>query len=312
VRRLLYWTGVVVGVCLVAGGSALAADKYHASGGPDGAVRGYFAALARADAPAALAYGDVPAGPRTLLTSEVLAVQQRLAPLRDVVVTGTRRTSPHAARVDVRYTLAFPGDARTINASLRVHETGGAWRLDAVAIRTRLTMPKAGDRAGIVGAPVPAGEVVLFPGVVPITFDTPYLQLNATEDTLSFGPEERQTQVYVDVSAAGQAAAVKAVSAALQRCLRGGDISCPLPNGRYVPGSVRGSLQAPLRSADVTVDVGDGRSGVLAVSGEVGVSATYTKLTFSNQRRSGHGTVQLPFDASGYAVSPLAIHWTSS
>ena len=64
-RRALYWSAVVLAVAVLAGGAVFAYLGYRSTAGPDGTVRGYFAALARADAPAALGFGRLPAGPPT-------------------------------------------------------------------------------------------------------------------------------------------------------------------------------------------------------------------------------------------------------
>src|SRR4051812_31040755 len=103
-RRALYWIAVLVALAGLVGGAAYAYVAYRATSGPDGAVKGYFAALARSDAPAALAFGDVPAGPHELLTSAVLAEQQRIAPLHHVQILDVSR-SGGAASVRYSYQL---------------------------------------------------------------------------------------------------------------------------------------------------------------------------------------------------------------
>ena len=307
-KQGLYWTGVVLGVVLLVGGTTVGVLGYAETAGPAGAVRGYFAALARADAANALAFGDVPAGPHTLLTGDVLRAQQRLAPLRHFTIRGTQRTGDKA-RVSVRYTLEYPGKPQTVNGSVPLHRSGDGWRLDRVAIPTSLELDRALQRATIVGAGIPDGDTLLFPGAVPITFDTPYLQLNAAEDSISFG-SDLSTQVFVEVSRAGRAAATHALDAALRNCLTGrGDESCPLPSERYVPGTLRGRPAEPL-SADLTVTLDANNSGVIDVTGTVPVEATsYRRLTFSNQRVGGHGRVVLTLHARAFAVQPLRITW---
>src|SRR3954454_11020099 len=109
-RRLVwYWIAVVAAAALFGGGLALAYLGYAATSGPDGAVRGYYAALQRSDAPDALAFGSVPNGAHILLTGDVLAEQQRIAPMRGFSVVSTVQDGDRAT-VRVRYTLAFPGN----------------------------------------------------------------------------------------------------------------------------------------------------------------------------------------------------------
>jgi hypothetical protein len=310
VRRWFYWSGVVLGVLLLVGGGAVAVLGYAETSGPGGAVRGYFAALTRGDAADALAFGDVPAGPHTLLTGDVLRAQQRIAPLRKFSIVATHR-SGDKARVSVRYTLAYATGAQTINAGVGLHRSGGDWRLDRVAIPTTLELDRALHRATIVGAGIPEGDTLIFPGAVPITFDTPYLQLNAAEDSIGFGTQP-DTEVFVEVSRAGRTAAVGAVGDALRSCLTGGaDVRCPQPSERYVPGTLRGTLTEPL-AGNLTVTLTDSPDGVLDVVGSQPVRASsFRRLTFTNQPVAGRGRVVLPVHARAFAVRPLTVAWVT-
>lgn len=305
----LYWAGVVLGVLLLVGGSGLAVLGYAETSGPGGAVRAYFAALARGDAAAALALGTVPPGPHTLLTEDVLKAQQRIAPLRQFAITATHRDG-NRARVVVRYTLAYPGSPQAINGTVPVHRADGDWRLDRVAIPTSLELDRALDRATIVGAGIPDGDTLVFPGAVPVTFDSPYLQLNAAEDSVGFDSRPG-TRVYVEVSRAGRTAVTKAVETALRECLAGrGGAGCPLPNERYVPGSIRGRTAGPL---DLTIAVADDDTGILDVRGSGKVDASsYRRLSFNNRTVRGSGRVELQLHARAYAVAPLRLAWLRS
>jgi hypothetical protein len=310
VRRWLYWAGGAAGVVLLGTGTAVAVLGAAEPSGPAGAVRGYFAALARGDAADALAYGVVPDGPRTLLTGPVLRAQQRAAPLAHFTVRGTSRDGDRA-RVAVRYVLRYPGSPQTVNSTIGMHRAKGSWRLDAVAIRTSLEIDRASQRATVAGAGVPDGDTLLFPGAVPISFDTPYLQLDAAEDTVSFG-RQGELRVYVEVSRAGRAAMLAAVRRALTGCLTSGGAGCPLPTERYVPGSVRGPTPADL-AANLKVALAGSDAGVLEVDGQQPVHATaWRKLTFANRAVSGSGTVVLQVHAQAYAKPPLRVVWSES
>ena len=307
-KKWLWRGGVLLGAGLLAAGLVLAVDGYGATGGPADVARGYFAALARSDAPDALAYGDVPDGPHTLLTSTVLGVQNRIAPMQDVRVGATNQAGGKAS-VAVTYTLAFPGAPQTIKAQVPLHEQDGGWRLDAVAIRTQLIVDHAAQRVSVAGGPVPSGSVLLFPGAVPVGFDTPYLALSPADDHVDFGAAS-PTTVVVQVSAAGRRAVDAAVLAKLRHCLAVADPVCPLPSERYVPGSVRGTLPASALSR-LSVMVGDDPSGQLDIAGGVPIEASaYRWLTFGNVARSGHGTLTLQVSASAYPVAPLNVVWT--
>ena len=311
-RRRLFWVAVVGAVALVVAGALLAVRGYERTAGPDGAVRGYFAALARGDSAAALAFGDVPDGPHTLLTADVLKSQQRIAPLRDVTVLATHRQGNRAVVV-VRYVLDYPGSPQTINSRVPVHRQGNQWRLDAVAVPTSFDLERAVQRATVVGAGVPDGDTVVFPGAVPIGFDTPYLQLDAAEDSVSFGQASGGLRVYVEVSPAGKRAVLAEVQRVLTACLAGrGGAACPQPDERYVPGSIRGSVVGSL-AEQVDVSLDDGTAGVLVVKGDVVVEASgYRRLTFLNRAAGGHGRVVLALHARAYAVRPLKLVWSGS
>jgi hypothetical protein len=305
---LMFWAAVAAASLVVGGGVLVAALGYAQMAGPDGAVRGYFAALARSDAPSALAFGDLPVGPHTLLTSTVLREQQRIAPIRNLSIVSIARQGSNAS-VKVEYTLAFGGDSRLISDTVRVYQRGGKWRLVHAAIPTQLDVVRGLQRATIVGAGIPEGTSLVFPGAVPIKFDTPYLQLDATQDSVSFaaGPT---TQVVVEVSKAGKSAVVSAVTAALRACLgaSGQDDRCPQPNERYVPHSLRGALVGAIND-DVSARLAVGPSGALEITGDVQVSGTYRKLTFENQTVTGSGKLRLPIRARAYAVAPLQLTW---
>jgi hypothetical protein len=298
---------LAVAVLLLAGGAALIVHAVDPGGGPDATVTGYFAALQRGDAPAALAYGDVPPGDRTLLTADALHEQLTLAPLTDVRVTRTSRRRT-VADVTVRYRLGFPGAAQDLVTTVPVHRTDGRWRLARTAIATTVRLGQAGQRATVLGTRLPDRPVLLFPGAVPIRLDTPYLQLIPGQASVDFGTGAVAT-VGVTVSAAGRRQAGAAVLAGLRACLAGrGPITCPQPDERYLPGTLRGTLATSAPDLDVTV--GDGAAGVLEVTGQVPAQARYQRLAYDNRPVAGHGRVELAVTARGYATAPLRLAWT--
>lgn len=302
----MFWTGVLIAVLLVVGGGALAYRGYESANAPGAVVGDYFAALAGSDAAAALALGDVPPGTHTLLTATVLRAQQRAAPIRDVSVTGVVRTGSRA-KVHVRYLLDWPGAPERVAAVLSVREHSGRWRLDSVAVGTRLALDRAQQRATLAGGPVPNGMVLIFPGAVPVLFDTPYLQVVPRSASVPVQPDTT-TYVQVRVSAAGSRAARAAVSAGLLQCFTHRDaVDCPQPSDRYVPGSVHGAL--PATSPALTVTLASSSAGVLEVTGKVAVVGTHRRLTFANQDVHGKGRVVVLVRAVSYAVEPLRFAW---
>lgn len=306
-RRAFFWLGVLLGVVLLGVGAVVGISGYAATGGLDGTVRGYFAALARGDASGALGFGDLPDGSHALLTPTVLREQLRNAALRQVRVGAARQTGERAS-VPVSYVLAFPGQDVHVHTTVAVHRHAGNWRLDATVVPTQLQVAPAIERMSIVGAAVPTGPTLLFPGALPMHFDTPYLQLDPSIDSVSFDSGAYTTVVLQPTSAARRAFAA-ALRTGLQRCLAGGAApSCPQPDERYVPGSLRGTVQGALQNLTVSLD-GTDPVGTLLATGDATVHGSYRRLNFDNVAVAHSGTIDLPVRATAYAVAPLTIRW---
>ena len=305
-----YWAAVVAAALVTGSGVLVAALGLARSSGPDAVVTGYFAALGRGDAPGALAYGEVPAGPHVLLTSEVLAVQRRTAPITDVHVRSVHRAG-RTATVAVDYAIAFPGAPQQVHDTVALHERGDTWRMDAVAVSTQFQLLGAVLRAQIAGAGIPKGTVLAFPGAVPVGFDTPYLQLTAADDYLTLSGAVPITQVFVGLTDAGRRAVVASVARSLDACYgphASAAALCPLPDGQYVPGRLRGSVVGPL-DRRLGIDVARDPEGTIEVDGTVPVRGSYVRISFDGRVQSGSGTVQVPVSGRAYPVAPLAIHW---
>ena len=308
-RPWLFWPVLVLALVAIVGGAVVAISSYARTGGPDGAVRGYFEALQRGDAATALGFGDVPAGPRTLLTSAVLREQQRVAPIVDLTVGPVQRSG---SRADVRvsYALRYPAGDSVVRVGIAVHESGGTWRLDAAVVPTRLLLRTAQQRASVLGRELPAGTVLAFPGAPPIRFDTSYLALNPD---IGIVPGSTAVRVYTaTVTAAGRSAMQDAVVTAVGRCVAAARpaVSCPLPSGRYVPGSVRGTLAGEPSDVSVSLDATD--VGRFELTGEIPVQATsFRRLDFRDRVISGRGRLTLVVRAVAAAHAPLTVSWLS-
>ena len=309
-RRL---AGRVAAACCVAAigwGAVAAYTGYQQTAGPDGAVRGYFAALTRGDAAAALAFGAVPDGVHTLLTATVLKEQQRIAPIRGVTILSTTQQGA-SATVTVRYRLDFAGGARTVVDRVVVGRRDGSWRLAATAASTSLDLTGALERATVVGAAVPDGPVAIFPGALPITFDTAYLSLAPAASSVTLSAPS-DTTVDVEVSQAGRAAIFPAVAKALSACFakQAADPRCPLPSNRVVPGTMRGALTKNA-VAGLALSVNSDQSGVIAITGHnVTIRATYDQLDFDNQPFPRSGPVTLEVAATTPALGPVRVNWS--
>lgn len=311
-HRGLFWTAVAVAVAMVVSGGVVAFLAYQDTSGPGGAVRGYFAALGRSDAAAALGFGDVPAGPHTLLTRTVLKEQERLAPIRDVNIIATARHG-RVATVTVEYRLNFPDGAQQAVDSVDVVKHGRSWRLARTAVPTTLHLNQALNRATILGAGIPSGTVLLFPGALPITFDSPYLALEPGTAAVRLS-DPADTEISVAITPAGQAAVKRALSTAMTRCLAGGahtDPRCPLPSERYVPGSLHATMgTSALAKLRITLDTDP--DGVIDIrADDVPARGRYQRLDFNNLRVAGSGAIRLPVAATAYAREPIVIAWSA-
>lgn len=309
-HRGLFWTAVAVCLALVVTGGVMAFVAYESTSGPGGAVKGYFAALSRSDAPAALAFGTVPDGPHTLLTRTVLREQQRLAPIREVEVLATERNG-NRATVTVQYRLEFADGAQQAVDAVRVVKKGRSWRLARTAVATRLHVNEAANRATILGGGVPADRVLMFPGAVPISFDSPYLALSPATSSVRLS-DPIDTQLDVEVTPAGREAVKKAMTAELRTCYSGAASAhplCPLPSQQYVPGSIRGTVRTSSLT-NISTRLDDDPDGVIVITvKDFTVRGTYQKLDFNNIARAGTGVLKIRVAATAYAVPPLVVTW---
>jgi hypothetical protein len=317
VAALVLVVGVVLAVT-APGGTSTASRPPGPTGtgapdlsSPSAAVRGYFAALQHGDAATALDYGATRPSLRSerrWLTAAVLAEQRRLAPIEQVTVARTSR-SRRAAAVRVRYRLAFAAGPQTVRSRLRLTERRGRWRLRRVAVRTRIDVAPAGQRARLAGAALPGRPVRLFPGAVPVSFDSPYLR--AAPAAVRLGSSSAPTTVRARLSAAGRDRMAGAVRRALQRCLRASGASgasCPVPSGASVPGSLHG---APLGwvAGGLRIRLTGSAVGVLDARGRIPVRGRYREVGFRDRVRTTGGEVVVPVHAQAYAVAPLRIVW---
>jgi hypothetical protein len=306
----LFWSAIVLALAALVGGSAFAYVTYAATAGPDGAVKGYFAALARGDAPAALGFGDLPSGPTQLLTSSVLRAQRKVAPIRHVEILSTDESGDDAT-VHVRYALDFAAKERQVTEDVPVVRRQGSWRLVRTAATTQLRLKQAADRATIMGGRIPDGDLLIFPGAVPVQFDSPYLLLSAATSNVTL-TAHAQTELAVQLTEAGRTAVRAALETALRACLAGStaaDPRCPLPASRAVPGTLRATVSADGVRRAAVIELAQSSSGVVAISGTIKLSGRYAVLDFENQPVVKSGTVSVPLTATAHATGPITIDW---
>ena len=302
-RGARYRAALVLALACVVAGVLVALTGRSSDPGPDVVVRDYFAALARADAPGALAYGNLPAGQHDFLTSEVLAEQQRIAPMRDVRITGVAEHGSSAA-VGFAYRLDLEHAPQTVTGTISLARSGSAWHLVQTALLTRVILGQSVDRLSFGGSTVPAGRVLLFPGALPVRFDTPLLQLDPAAAAVGFGSPS-VLHLAVQPTATARRLLLAGLATLVQSCLDGAraPVSCPLPAPGTVPGSVHGRILGRLAD-QVSFSVTSAAGGVIAMTGSLAVSVRYRALDFENVPSTQGGRTVLPIDAVAVAVAP--------
>jgi hypothetical protein len=311
-HRGLYWVSVLVAIFMVAGGISYGYAGYRNTAGAQGAVRGYLEAVARGDAADALAYGSIPSGSRSYLTADVLRQQLQAAPMRDILVVSS---TPAAGGqlVTFSYDLAFAGGAVRVSDSVGVHRTGGHWRLDRVAASPLFEGTQATNRMTLAGVKMPQTGVLLFPGAVPVHFDTPYLRLSLDTEQLTLS-DSGATPLKVELTAPATALVKHDLADLLDACGAGraGSLSdssrCPVPDDEAVPGSLQGTFHD--EADDLALVVDDNPSGSVSISGAARFEGKYRSLDFDDVPQSRTGKLTVLFTAAGYAVSPLHLRFT--
>jgi hypothetical protein len=308
-RQGLHLTASLIAVVLLVVGVVVAWTGWRNSTAAEGAIKSYFAALQDGDAARALALGDLPDGPRTLLTDEVLAAQRHAAPIQAVSILSIAEQGG-TATASVRYTLAYPGAPQVNVDTVRLRRSGSDWRLAQAAVLTTLNLRQATGRATLAGHALPKGRTLLFPGAVPITFDTPYLALDPQASKVGLSTRGG-VDVGVTVSAKGRTALASLLTKDIKTCLATPTAAsaCPLPTGVTVPGSVHGTLTGQVADA-LRLSVGTDPAGLIQIGGEVAFSGSYQVLDFDNLPVAKKTPATIPLAASAYAVEPLVVQWS--
>jgi len=311
VRRGLFRLVLLLSVLVLAAGAVYAVLTWQNQSQPGTVAADYLAAVARDDAPAALSYGTMPAGPQALLTTDALRRQLAIASMTGITVVAVDQ-SGHDAVVSVVYQLNFASGAVRVNDKIRLVRSGHTWRLASVAIPLTLRLSKASARAELAGAQVPADSQLYFPGALPLTFDTPNLVAASQDQVVKFtGPSS--LDVAVQVSAAGRVAVWTALNTALRACLAGtfaAPATCPQPGvAGTVPGSLRGTTTYNT-SAPMDLPVLDGPEGIVQVSSEAPINGTYSKLDFNNLPQTTPFNSRLAFSAFVSAKQPSTVVWS--
>jgi hypothetical protein len=313
-HRGLFWLAALLLAVALVGGVFVAVTSYLDGSQPGSVVAAYFAALRRGDAAKALSYGQVPAGSHAYLSAAVLREQLTIAPLDAVDVQAVDQQG-RAASVSVMYQFHYHGTAVTVDDTVPMVRHGRQWRLSQSAVVTRVGLAQAANRARFADAAFPATAVAVFPGLFPITFDTPNLQVAPGQAAARFAHAD-DSALAVTLSPSGKAAVGASVNHALQACLSGdagtpAAALCPVPGGagiRAVPGSLRGTIVSQ-GATPLILAVANDPDGAVAISGTVTVNGSYQALAYDNTASSKSGKVDVTISAQCYAGSVGAVTW---
>jgi hypothetical protein len=299
----------LVAVLALVGGIAFAVTALTEVTSPRSTVADYFAALRRADAPAALSLGPRLTGDTRLLTSAVLREQQQLGPLSGVRVGDTRE---NGSRATVAVSYGVGGVTPTTrNETVALHRKGNGWELDRSSSLVSVHLLNAAHRTTLAGSAVPSTPVHVFPGVLPLRFDTAALQMDPKVPTVTLSADA-DLNVAVVLSAAGRRALGAQLDSAVAACLGKPAAPCLLEATatRTVPGSLRGSVSVPPSAGPPQLELSaTDVDGLVTASGTFKADAQWTVLNFENQPEQKHGTVSVDYRAQFFVSKPATLVW---
>jgi len=312
-RRRTLLLGAVLSLVVAVTLGALALVRYQAGKGPQAIAGRYFAALSDGDAARALAYAASPPA-SALLTSTVLAEQLKIAPLTDVEV-GQAAVDGDTATVDVRYRLAFHDGKQDVTDRADLVKAGSSWRLARVASTVRLDADPFESRLAFAGRPLPAAgptDFVIFPGALPLTTGAESVDITG-HSAVRLADRTLELPIHLEVSATARSRLVSALGSTLTACLSapsasGSNPLCPLPtSGRPVPGSMRGTLAAPLSADQTTIKLDASDPGHLDVDARVSVHGDWKEWDFNNQVVDKSGTATVRAYAQAAVTDPSKV-----
>jgi hypothetical protein len=296
---------------VLAAGVTTAVVTYLRVAGPAQVVSSYFTAVRSGDAPKALGYAREVTGDRRFLTSDVLRVQQRIASIGEVSTTSSTRTGTTAS-VSVSYPIGTAVGARTVREVVGLHLVDRRWLLDSPAASVRIDVGNGRNRATLAGTALPTDPAWLFPGGIPIVYDTPLLQQGTSSNRIQLS-STGTLRVIPELTEDGRNRLIEDLKTAMTGCLEqaaAAPATCPLApgSGRVVPGSLRGSLTELTFSTNPTLISGDA-DGLLQLDGSATVHGSWTTLDFNNLPVTTSGDATVPFSAHAFVSAPTAIAW---
>jgi hypothetical protein len=213
------------------------------AGTAQAAVQGYLQAVSSGDSASAIAYAANPPMEQSLLTDEMLAANQAVAPITDIVVT--EGTGADHQTVQAAYSLG----GTPVTTTFEVTRVNGAWLLDAVAVPLPL------DLSAMVGVDLTINGVqmlninpTVFPGRYTVAASSDWYKLSGgTVQVENATPSGEAPAAKLALASAGVSAIRKAAQAKLNSCLKKNSLApagCGF--GTYLPGNNK------VRSSSIT------------------------------------------------------------
>ena len=198
------------------------------------AVQGYLQAVSSGDSASAIAYAATPPMEQSLLTDEMLAANQAVAPITDITVT--EGTGSDHQSVQAAYNLGGTPVNTTFDATL----VNGTWKLDAVAVPLPLDLSAmAGVDLAINGVPLLNVNPSVFPGRYLVEAASGWYTLSGgTVQVENTTPSGQAPEVKLALTSSGVSAIRKAAQAKLNACLKKNSLApagCGF--GTYLPGN---------------------------------------------------------------------------
>jgi len=198
------------------------------------AVQGYLQAVSGGDSASAIAYAANPPVEQSLLTDEMLAANQAVAPITDITIT--EGTGSDHQTVQAAYNLG----GTPVSTTFEVTRVNGAWKLDSVAAPLPLDLSgTVGVDLAINGVPLLNINPAVFPGRYTVESVSGWYKLSGgTVQVDNATPSSSSTEPKLLLASSGVSAIRKAAQAKLNSCLKKNSLApagCGF--GTYLPGN---------------------------------------------------------------------------
>ena len=193
------------------GGSTGGGGEVKASSA-EAAVQGYLEALAAGDAATALGYADSTPADTSLLTNEVLAASNAIAPITEIKVT------PPATEFSTTTATYVLGD-QAVTTDFYTTKSAGVWKIRRLAREVSL-FGMNGVALTLNGAAVSSDKMTLFPGAYTLAATNPNYKVGGGTFTVLSPEDYTSPDFELGLSTAGLTALRNAAQTKLVYCVK--------------------------------------------------------------------------------------------